>query len=237
MTTSGSTTWQLTRDDIIKAALRKLTVLAKGQTPDTEDYSNAVLALNALSAEFQTLGMQLWKTINYSFSPTASTAKYQIGVSKTLNTPFPLKMQQAYIQDTSSSSRIPMVITSHYNYFLFPQNGTSGVPTQLMYQPFNGYGEINLWPTPDSTAASTKTITIIYSAPIEDFVASTDTPDYPKEWSNALIFGLARDLAPEWGLPLPDRQMLMQEAKAHLDTAVSFGTEEASFFIQPQKHY
>lgn len=237
MSTSGSTTLTFTRNDIIKAALRKLSVLAEGQTPTAEQYTNATTALNALSAAFQVDGMQLWKKTSYSFSMTAGTSVYNIGVGQTLNTPFPLKIHQAYITDSSDTTRIPLQVISHYNYHLLPLNSSSGRPVQLMYQPFNGYGKINLWPEPDSSTASNYTVHIIYQTQTEDFVNSTDDMDYPKEWANALIYGLASDLASEYSIPLNDRKDIDGKAKYYHDKALEFGTEEASFYLQPNRTY
>lgn len=233
MSTSGSTTFTTSRDGIIKAAMRKCAVLAKGQTPDTEDYTNGTEALNALVAEFMTLGMQMWKRIQYTFTPVAGTSLYQIGLGKTFNVAFPQKIHQAFIQDVSSNSRIPLNVISYQNYYLLPRTGSSGLPVQLMYQAFRNYGELNLWPTPDSGTASTKQITILYQTPIEYFSSSSDEMDFPLEWYNALVYGLASLLAPEFSVPLNDRGLLAKEAEKHLETAISFGTEDASYFVQP----
>jgi hypothetical protein len=42
-------------------------------------------------------------------------------------------------------------------------------------------------------------------------------------------------LAPEWGVPLPDRQMLMQEAKMYTEDAAMVGQEDGSFFVMPER--
>lgn len=233
MSTSGSTTFTTTRDGIIKAAMRKCATLAKGQTPDTEDVTNGTEALNALVAEFMTQGMQMWKRAQYVFSPVTGTSLYQIGLTKTFNVPFPQKIHQAFIQDTTSNVRIPMQVISIQNYYLLPKSVNQGMPVQLMYQPFRTYGEINLWPAPDATTASTKQITILYQTPMEYFVSGSDEMDFPAEWYNALVYGLASLLAPEFSVPLNDRAALRNEAKEHLDNALMFGTEEASLFVQP----
>jgi hypothetical protein len=61
--------------------------------------------------------------------------------------------------------------------------------------------------------------------------------DFPEEWYNALIYHLAVRLAPEWGVPLPDRQMLLQEAKMYTEDALMVGQEDASLFLQPMRGY
>lgn len=234
MATSGVTTYQQTRNQIIAAALRKIGVLAQGQTPTTEDYNNGAEALNMLIAEFRALGMPLWKRTQYSFSPTLSTSSYNIGSGYTLNTAYPLKMLEAWRQDSSTSSRIPMDIIANANFNLLPSN-SSGTPIQLTYQPKNNYGVLKLWPTPDSGATSA-TIYLVYQAPFEYFSASTETMDFPEEWYNALVYGLAVRMAPEWGVPLNDRQLLMKESEMFLQRVLSFGEEDGSLFFQPARN-
>jgi len=232
MTTSGVYTYSLSRDDISTAAMRKLGVIADGQTPSALNLTNTSQALNTLVAQFRALGMPLWARNTYTFSPTAGTQLYQIGTGKTLNTPYPLKMLQAYRIDSTGTTKIPMEIVANFNFNIYPTN-SGGSPIQMTYQPKVNYGEIQLWPVPDATAASQSTITIVYQTPFQYFTSSTDTADFPEEWYLPLIYNLAVLIAPEWGIPLPDRQALQREAKEYLQTTLEFGTEDGSLFLQP----
>lgn len=234
MSTSGNTIYQVGRDAIITAALRKLAVIAKGQTPDAEDIADASMALNMLVAEFRVAGMPLWARKQYSFTPVAGQKTYQIGLGKTFNVPYPIHVLQAFRQDSTSATKIYMEVISNFNFNLYPTN-SGGTPIQLNYQPFINYGEINLWPVPDA-AATSSTVTIVYQSPFQYFDASTDTMDFPEEWYNALVYNLANNLAPEWAIPLEDRRMLKAEAQEHLQNALSNGTEDGSVFIQPQRN-
>lgn len=235
MATSGISANQLTRNEYIEAACRKLGVIADGQTLSATNYTNGTYAFNALIGEFRGLGMPLWARNSYSFSPTAGTETYNIGTGQTLNTPYPLKMLQAYRLDSGASTRIPLEIVADYNFNLYPSN-SSGLPIQLTYQPKINYGVIKLWPTPDTNAAA-GTLTIVYQRPTEYVSSSTDTVDVPEEWTNAIIYNLAVRLAPEWGIPLPDRDALKKEAKDVLDRALEFGAEDGSMFFQPNRMF
>lgn len=232
MTTSGIYTVQYTRNELIEAALRKLGVLADGQTPSATNYTNGTIALNSATAELRALKVPLWARATYSFTPVATTQTYQIGTGKTLDTVFPLHILQAFRQDNSNTTRIPLEVVSNYNFNMYPIN-SGGMPIQLTYQPFVNYGEIKLWPVPDASATSS-TITIVYQKPFQYFVNSTDTMDFPEEYYNAIIYKLAVLLAPEWGIPLQDRQLLRAEAKEHLDSVLETGEEDASLFWQPR---
>jgi hypothetical protein len=229
MSTSGTTTWKLQRDAIISAALRKLAVLSGGSTPTTSQVTEAAEALNAMIKGFQADGMPVWAMKSYTFTTITGQAAYQIGNSQALNTAMPLKVTQAWRSD-STSSNVPLNIYSDYNYNLLPLNNSSGTPVNLYYQPQMQLGTINLWPKP---ADSTTSIIIRYQRPFEDMTSSSDDIDFPPYWTEAIIFGLADRLAPEYGVPLQDRQLLTQQAERFHQTALSFGQEEGSMFFQP----
>lgn len=60
MATSGSTNFSINRDDIIKRALRLIGVLPQGESPSTDQVTEASLALNGLVKAWQADGMPLW---------------------------------------------------------------------------------------------------------------------------------------------------------------------------------
>lgn len=235
MATSNDTTNELTRNQIIEAALRKLGVLAIGQTPETEQYTNGQIALNALISAFQALGMHLWARKDYTVTLVASQRDYTIGVGQTINTPFPLKIQTAILELTTGGAMRELVPMA-YQDFRTLNTESVGIPVNYTYQPKINLGVLSLWPMADSTAASNYTLQLTYQRPFEGFTASTETPDFPQEWQLALIYNLAMTLAPEYGIPLEDRRMLQQEAKMHLDMALSIGNEESSLYWQVERY-
>ncbi len=236
MTTSSVTTGQLTRDLIIASALRKLGVLAKGQSADSEDLANGMEALNALIAQFQTMGMPLWNQTTTNIPMVLNQETYTIGIGQAVNTTFPLKIIQAWNEPTAGGGRQPMIQIGLYDFQLLPLNsGSSGTPSQFAYQPFINYGVLHIWPKPDSNAVANRTLTISYKVPAEQFTAAGETPDFPQEWNNTLIYGLCNLLAPEYGIPLNDRGMWAKEAEKHLDIALDFGLEEAPVTFSPRE--
>jgi hypothetical protein len=230
MSTSGTYVWSLQRDAIINSALRKLAVLAGGATPQTYEITNAAEALNAMIKGLMVEGMPVWNTLEYSFPTAANTNTYNIGIGQTLNTAMPMKVFQADRVTGTGAPNVPMEIKTHYDFNLLPVNVSSGVPVHLFYQPLETYGVIKVWPTPPDT---TTTIRIVYQTPFSDMNASTDNVDFPSYWTEALIYGLAWRLSPEYGIPLMDRQQFMKDYEYFKQEALSFGTEEGSLFITP----
>lgn len=60
MSTSGSTDWTLTRDQIIAAALEKLGVVQAGDSPTANQIASASTALNLMVKSWQNKGVFLW---------------------------------------------------------------------------------------------------------------------------------------------------------------------------------
>ena len=237
MTTSGQTIIEMDRDSICSAALRKIGAIALGQTPSATEITNATEALNNLVAEFQTLGMPLWSRKDHTVTMVAGQTSYTIGIGQASNFAFPLKILQAWTVPTAGGAIQELWPNAIDVFNRLPTSNASGTPSQYNYQPFINYGVLRLWPQPDATTVANRTLHISYMSPFEGFEDADNTPYFPREWNNALIYGLTDLLAPEYGIPLNDRGMLKKEAKDHLETALDFGMENASLTFSPQESY
>ena len=237
MTTSSSTNFEVTRDQIIQGALRLVGGLAQGETPTTDQYTEASEALNLLVKAWMADGLHLWAMKEQQVILTASTNTYNIGLGQTINVAKPVRVVQAFLRDATSSVDIPMRIITRDEYTRLGNKSSSGRPIQLWYEPLGSYGVIHVFPTPSSTDASTSSIYIVYQRPFEDFDASADTPDFPQEWQEALKYGLAVRLATEYGVPPNDRVLLKKEADEIKDLAMSNDVEEGSWFFSIDSRY
>jgi hypothetical protein len=230
MATSGVSTWSLNRDSIINSALRKLGVLAEGNSATAAQLLTGAEALNSLLKVFQTKGMPVWAIKEYTFSTVAGTSTYNIGNSQTINTPMPLKVIQGYRIESTGAVNVPLQVFNHYDYNLLSVNAANGEPVSLYYQPLATYGVLKLWPTPID---ATTTITIVYQRPFEDMVAGTDDIDFPSYWTDAIVYNLAWRLAPEYGTSKEDRANIKSEAREFTEMAEDFDVEEGSLYIMP----
>lgn len=232
MATSNSTNFEATRADLISGALRLAGGIAQGESPTTDQTNEASSALNMMVKAWMADGMPLWAIKKYNFALTSGVATYRIGVSQTISTPKPLKIIQAFIRNTDSNVDTPLSLITKQEYWELGNKTSQGIPTQLMYDPQNLYGDIYIYPAPDTIVQADYEIHILYQRPYEDFDATSDTPDFPQEWHEAVKYGLAIRLAPEYGMPVQDRSQLFKEAMMIKSVADSFGTEEGSMYIQ-----
>lgn len=231
MATSSSTNFAVTRDDIIKGALRLCGALALGETPSADQVTEASESLNMLVKAWQADGMALWARGEYTLALTLDAKSYTIGTGQTVDIAKPLKITQAILHDTQTNVDIPMRIITRDEYLRLGNKSTNGQPIQIYYDPQRDSGVLYVYPPANSSAVSYKQIKFTYQKPFEDFDASTDNPDFPQEWYEALKYGLASRLAGEYGISMDDRRQLMQEAILIKNEALGFGTEEGSFFI------
>lgn len=239
MTTSGSTNYTVTRDDIIKRALRIIGAIGQGETPSTDAYTEAAVALNQIVKEWNADGMQLWKRATTTgITLTSGTASYTIGVGATINQTAPLKILQAFLRNTSDSTDMPMLLITKQEYLMLGNKASTGRPNQLYYDTPGAVateqqGTIKLFPTPDTTTASGYNLYLDVITSLMDFDASTDTADFPSYYYNALTWALADQLSYEYGVPFAQQSMITKKAEVHKANAMGFDREEGSLYLQP----
>lgn len=226
MATSGNTSWELQRNNIISAALRKIGALAKGQSADTEDISNGSEALNSLAALLSTDGMQLWKRTEIAVTLVDGQQDYTLDDA--------LKVHQVVLRYAGSDTSYEIQWKSLYDFNNLPTS-EGGTPVHYTFTPGIQDGTLKIWPTPDATTATNYSLVAVVQKEFDGFFASSDTPDFPPYWTDALIYGLAARLAPEYGVPLQDRQMLLKEAETYKKMASDFGDDGGSIFFMADR--
>ncbi len=312
MTTSGTITFNETRDEIISNALSLLGVLAAGETAQTADITLGSKFLNQMVKAWMGQGIHLWTeesgtiflelgqpqytlqagaggskasdgtntvetTLSTSISSSAAiqvesttfnTAAMQvgdtIGVSQDDNTitwttitnivgttvtmndpitgsaaagngvysyttqlPRVLSIQSARFRNPQNFDRV-MDIKPREDYMRIPEKQLQGFPIILYYSPQITSGQVYIWPAPSTTNG---TIEITYLRSIQDFDASSDNPDFPQEWLEAIVYNLAVRLAPSYGINLSSGGVtgnadLLRQAADYLEQMKAWDTEQ-----------
>lgn len=226
MTTSGTYDFSVTRDQLIKGALRLAGVIAQGETPTASQISDASESLNLMTKAWMADGMPLWAIETLSIPFVAGQNTY------TISTPKLLKPIQSWNRNTSSQVDIPVRMISREEYNILGNKSTTGNPIQIFFNPNRDSTEIKVFPTPDSISAAQNTLYLVAQRPYQDFDTASDTPDFPQEWYEAVKYGLAVRLAGEYNIDIETRRVLVAEAAAIKQEALSFGTEENSLYFQ-----
>jgi len=224
MATSGSTDFSMTRDDIITRAFSLLKIGAEGEALSSDMVVRGSQALNILVKDWQK-DTDLWIETRGTLTAVTSQESYTMGPSGNF-TVRPLRIIDMQFSQTSGD--IPMNHYSRQEYFELSLKSSTGIPTNFYYTPQLTTGKLFVWPT--LASGNSGSFKFTFARSIEDFDASTDSPDFPQEWFMALSYNLAEFLGDEYG-GLTNH--LVSRA-AVLKAGVSMWDEEgASVFLQP----
>lgn len=235
MSTSGSTNYSTSASLIISGALRIVGAISQGESPTASQSSEALEALNLLVKALEAEGMPLWAIKQTNITLINAVNAYYIGLNYTINIPKPLKVVGAFLHNTSTLIDIPMRIVTRQEYNLLGNKTSQGQPVQVFYEPQGVYGVLHTFPTPDLASQTDRQITIVYQRPFEDFDATTDEPDFPQEWYDALKHLLADRIAPEYGVEITVRNDLTRRAMQLKQEALNFGLEEGSIYFAVER--
>jgi hypothetical protein len=227
MASSGNTSWELTRNQIIETAYRKLGVPGEDNVLTATQYDDGATALNSIIALLNADGMPLWKRTVATFTPSATAPQFFYLANA-------VKVKQVSLVDVGGV-RWDIEPKSMYDYNRLPQ-GAIGIPVNYYFAPYPQGGSVYIWPlAADAGTIATKTIQVVYQKEFDGFFDAAETPEWPSYWMQPIIYLLAVALAPEVGFGIQDRQALAAEAKAYKDMASGYGDEDGSFYMQPQR--
>lgn len=230
MATSLTDDFNLTRDQIIRAAFESIGVAVTNEPLDPDDVQVGNIALNALAMAWKGFGLHLWKRGRASLTLVAGTSSYALIPTLGSGTEKPMRLLSVDRED-SNGDTISMTTLSLQEYEALPNKTTTGVPIDYYFEPSRTTSTMYVWPVPSATEAAEYTIEYVYQAPIQDMSVGTNDVDFPNEWYRALILNLAVDLAPKYGLEINARRMLELQAADALDLAKDYDVEDTSIFL------
>lgn len=231
-----STSFTVSRDTIIIAALRKLQVIELGTTPDANTITNAAQSLNVMMKAWQSTGIKLWTINEYTLPLVATKNTYVIGpAGPDLVTDKPLKIIQAWMRNISVTPNIdtPLIGISKQEYNILGSKSSLGMVNSYFYDPRTTSGNLYVYLTPDTATATNYQLHFIAQRPMTDISLSTDIPDFPNEWLQALIWGLADELAIEYGCHVNQRQEISMKAQKYQMELTDWDVENSSTFFTP----
>jgi len=213
----------ITAQDIIKASLRKLGILAKSETPSNDEMVDALQALNMMIDEWGAQKLMGTATVRESFPLVSGQQSYTIGVGGNFNTTKPYDILFAYYRDNAGVDTPLDIITREEFQSYGDKQIVSAPPVSLFYDPgvtqqANQLGTIFLYFTPD--ASSAYTLLIDSQKPFTEFTTLTDAVTFPPSYYKALVYNLAVELAPEYeGVVLPPVvEMIATESKETVES-------------------
>jgi hypothetical protein len=241
-----SSTYTVTRDQIITLALRKLGVLEIGSSPDADTVSNAAMSLNLIIKQLSTDGLKLWKVSEIIVPLTSGQTQYTLGGSTStlmydaLNptvaiTDKPLKVIQGFYRNLQSTPSVdtPVMLVSKQEYNVLGSKFSTGTANTIFYDPRKLNGVLYVYLTPDLNAQTNIQLHIVAQMPLDDLTTALEVPDFPNEWMNCLVWNLADQLSLEYGVPMNARQEIAQRAGAYKTLLSDWDVEASSTFFAP----
>jgi hypothetical protein len=144
-----------------------------------------------------------------------------------LTTNKPVRAMTAYIRDSYNNDTTLMPI-SKQEYDMQGYKFTTGVPNQFYYDNQLSNANLYVYNVPD---ASTSSIYLSVERMFYDMTTGTDSFDFPQEWFQALKWGLAAEIAVEYGIDIQMVPYYEQKASVYLEEAFSFAVEETSVYF------
>jgi hypothetical protein len=222
MATSNSRDFIQTRDDIIKSALRKLKAIEQGQQPTADMTDGAAHALNSMVLSWHNEGIFLWTLTASTQSLIDGTASYSTTSVSTMG------IETPYIRRDDLD--FPMEVVTEEEYNKINNKAQEGKPTKIYFKRALSTYTFYLWPTPENSTDMLHYTAIVR---LQDFDTSADNPDFPVEWSNALIFGLAAVLAPEYIGDINLLSYLLKMAEYYKKLSLDSSQQGGSMKIAP----
>lgn len=184
----------MTVQEMLKAAMRTIGVLATGETPTAEELNDGMEALNTMLKSWAAQGIMVYASTEITVSLVASTASYSVGTGGTVAVTRPSTVLGGFIRD-SGGHDYPINVISEGEYRGISEKATTSRPTSVFYDPLYSLGYFRFYPTPNASETAYLDCLVPWTA----FTALTDTVSFPPEYERAIKFNLALELAPEYG--------------------------------------
>lgn len=201
-----------TVQQVINRSLRMLGVLSAGESPTSDETSDALFALNAMLGSWRNERLMAYALQDISVTLIASTASYTIGASGAGTTATnPIKIESARVTVSSMDYPVELITDKQYNAIV-DKTSTSDYP-QVVYWNFSqANGTAYVWPVPNQA----NTLKLSVWTPLAAFSAASDTITLPPGYDDALASNLAIQLSAEYdGIEVPSVVVSMaRESKA-----------------------
>lgn len=203
--------------------------------PTTDDMLTAGTSVGDFAGVKQDDNTILWGLVTAvgtgSFTTDTNTTDTCASGNKiytyTTKSDVPQKLLYAFRSDINAFDTEIAIIGE--NEYRRQSNKTSnGPPVEIWYnrKGNTSTGELFVWP--DNGGKNWDKIVLIANHLPDDFDSSGDNPDFPIEFGNVLVWGLAAELAAEYGIPEREQGRLWSIAQHKLDNALDYSVEDAS---------
>lgn len=130
----------------------------------------------------------------------------------------------------NQDNEIPVISWSRDQYFNQVNKTSSGTVVNCYYSPQLGNGRVYVWQTASSV---NDLLRFTFERPLENIDDPEDTLDFPPEWLEAIVYGLAWRLSDDYSVPFALADRIGQKANNFKDEIIDWDEEKTSLFFQP----
>ena len=186
-----------TARDIVKSALRKISVVGTGAPMSNEDAQDGLSTLNSMLASFSVEGDVTYVDFVEEFGLTGGVGEYTIGSGGDFNTGIPTEIKaMTYKTGTIEYSLSQYSATQ---YAGIPLKSTQGIPYVYWFDSSYPLAKIRLYYVPSTNG----TLTIYSTKPLTEFIDLDSDYVFPAEYLSMLEYNLAVWIAPEYEREAP----------------------------------
>jgi hypothetical protein len=207
----------MTVSDLLIKSMKKIGVIASGETPPVTELQDALLDLQLMLRSWASKKIQVYATVSESKVLTANQGVYTWAVGGNINSLRPYEIVSAFIRD-SNNSDTTLTRLSKNMYNDIGTKSRAGIPDYYWYNPTYPLGLLYLFPIPDTSY----TLYIDSLKPfteLSNFNLISDTFSFPPDYEEAVIYNLCVRLAPEFGKSVPQETIAI--AKSTYDALVN----------------
>lgn len=195
--------------DLIARSMRRIGVLASGETASSSEAQDALTNLSAMFGSWSTEGLLIYGKVSETFPFVVGTQSYTMGTGGTFNTTRPLKVESALLETTQGTDTfdLPIEIVNQQQWDAITiKTNQSSQPNKLLILDTYPLATLYFWPIPNATAS----VVLRSWKPLTSIASISTTVDLPPGYEDAIVLSLARRLAPEYGKAVDE--LLNEEA-------------------------
>ncbi len=226
MAVSGSRNFILTRDDLIKEALLEINAIVQSQDPSPSEIADAARRMNIMVLSWQNKGVLLWTVEEETQALVDGTAEYTLSVDIVGVQP-----EGMFIRRDDNDSIVKAI--SREDYARIENKIEEGRPEKAFIQYTLTNPTLTLSPIPEN---STDVFHYWKVLKLQDFDTGSNNPDFPTRWYDAIFKGLARELAPQYGVPVLERRDLKTAADEAFEAAMDSEGQQVNLRVAPRRY-
>lgn len=186
---------------LITRSMRLAGVIGKGEALDTDEAQNGLSALNAMLDSWRIERLFVYQIVQGSYTWPSATTSRTIGSGGDFAATRPDRIESAFVVDSNGNWYALQVLVQREEYDgIVVKTTPSTIPQYLFYDPAYPLGVLYLWAVPSAQL----TLKLNTWQVLQSFATLTTSLSLPPGYERAIIYNLAVEYAPEFGVKVPD---------------------------------